>query len=199
MIRTATLFGLMFSASAMAEPTSFVLGLHAGPTFALTPLNITALPRLTLGVELPPAQRRIRLWAGAAWAPPQESGSADDARVGSGSFDYTLKQQELLVGGGIAIAITRPDAPVVFDLELGPQVFLLESRVNGSADGQEFGEHREVYARIGVLGALGLRIQAGPGEVAVQAMMTASALNGRITGPTHSAAITPLVGYRLVL
>ncbi|TNE86037.1 MAG: hypothetical protein EP330_24185 [Deltaproteobacteria bacterium] len=191
--------GLLLTAPAYAEPASFVLGLHAGPAFALSPLDITALPRVTLGVELPPAQRRFRLWGGAAWAPPRSSGSVSDDRVPSGSFDYELRQQELMLGGGVAFAITNPEGPVVVDVEVGPQAFLLESRVDGSAGGEAFGEHREVYTRLGVMGALGIRIPAGPGEVAVQGLFTASKLDGRVTGDASSASISPSVGYRFVL
>lgn len=190
---------VLLATPALADPTAFVLGIHAGPTIALNPLNLTALPRLTVGIELPPLERRLRLWGGAAWAPPQASGSGSEARVPGGSFDYALRQQELILGGGVAFAITNPEGPVVFDIELGPQAFLLESKIDGEAGGESFGEHREVYTRLGFLGALGIRIPVGPGEIAAQAMVTGSKLDGRVSGPTSSMAITPSVGYRFVL
>ena len=129
MTRIFALGGLLAAAPALAEPASFVLGLQAGPTFAVAPLDMTVLPRVTLGVELPPAQRRFRLWGSAAWQPPRRSGDASDSRVPGGSFDYELMHQELIVGGGVAFAITNPEGPVVLDLELGPQAFLFESKV----------------------------------------------------------------------
>lgn len=195
----ATTALLFLAAPALANPPSLVIGLHVGPTIAFNPLNVTALPRLTVGAELPPLQRRLRVWSGAAWAPPQKADSAADARVPGGSFDYALKQQELILGGGVAVAITDPEGPVVFEVELGPQAFLLQSKIDGEAGGQSFGEHREVYTRLGFLGALGIRVPVGPGEFAAQAMMTGSKLNGRVSGPTSSMAITPSVGYRFVL
>ena len=198
MTRIFALGGLLAAAPALAEPASFVLGLQAGPTFAVAPLDMTVLPRVTVGVELPPAQRRFRLWGGAAWQPPRRSGDANDPRVPGGSFDYELMQQELIVGGGVAFAITNPEGPVVLDVELGPQAFLFESKVNGNAGGEEFGEHREVYTRLGLLGGLGLRLPAGPGEFAIQALVTTSRLDERITGPTQSTAFSPSAGYRFV-
>ena len=98
----------------------------------------------------------------------------------------------------VAFAITNPEGPVVLDVELGPQAFLFESKVNGNAGGEEFGEHREVYTRLGLLGGLGLRLPAGPGEFAIQALVTTSRLDGRITGPTQSTAFSPSAGYRFV-
>lgn len=199
MTRRFSLALLLVSSPALAEPVAFVAGVHAGPSIALAPLDLTVLPRVTLGLELPFAQRRFRLWGSGAWAPPQASGSGGDDRVPGGSFDYELKQQELIVGGGIAFAITNPEGPVVLDIEAGPQAFMLESKIDGAAGGEAFGEHREVYTRVGFLGGLGIRIPAGPGEFAVQALFTTSKLDGRVTGPSTSSALTPSLGYRFVL
>ncbi len=177
---------------------AWVVGLHVGPAFALSPLNTAFQPRLEFAVELPFAGRRLRPFLTAAWSKPVAEGSAEDDRLPSGSSDYRLDQTLLTLGLGAWVALLPPERRVVPEVGVGPEVFLLRSRVTGSSDGAAFPESREQYTRVGALVAAGARFGLGPGELAAHLSWHGAKLDGLVTGDSNAMQVGASVGYRLV-
>lgn len=172
------------------------IGLHVGPSIPLSPLKLTVLPRLEIGFM--PGGGRLMLFATGSYAAPVASGTIEDPRVAGGSADWTLRQQEVALGAGIAYRLSNDGAPVHPEIALAPQLYLLETRADGDGDGATFGETREVYAQLGGLVAFGVGVDAGPGRVVGRVEAAMSPLVGAITGRSSTTAITPTVGYRLL-
>lgn len=174
-----------------------VFGVHFGPIISLSPLRTTVIPRLEAGVELPFVERRVRVVAHGAYARPRADGGGDAEQVG-GEWTYDLRQNEFLLGIAATVAFLPPGD---FNVEasLGPELYVLTSKVDGEAGGAAFGESRERYSRGGLLAALGGRYGIGPGEAVAQLGFSTSKLNGVVTGPSSTRALLFTVGYRLVL
>lgn len=174
-----------------------LLGLQVGGALTLSPLGAAALPRLELGAELPFADRRFRAVILASWARPVAEGSATDPRVEGESWTWSLEQDELGLALAGVVRVPEISTRVVPELTLGPELFLLRSTVDGAA-AAPFGEQVEQYARVGVHAALGAALALGPGELNLQLAFSTSRLDGTVTGESTTAALSPMLGYRLI-
>lgn len=199
---TSFLMVALLSGAALAQQpersgVAPLVGLQVGGAFSLTPLGAAALPRLELGAELPFADRRFRAVLLSSYALPVAEGGATDARVAGEEWTWRLEQTELCFALAAAVRVPEISEVVVPEFTLGPDLFLLRSRVTGEADAP-FGESVEQYTRLGLYAAAGAAMALGPGELNLQLAFTTSALNGVVTGKSSTAAISPLLGYRLV-
>ncbi len=173
------------------------VGVQLGPTIALNPLSPAFLPRLEAGLELPSWDRRLRLFVAGTWSRPIEEGSGDDARVPGETWNYRLEQTEITVVGGATVRATGL-GKVVPEFSVGPGVWLHRSVVDGDAGGAAFGESTESYATVGIYASAGVALETGPGELNFQLAFATAGFGGVVTGEAAAAALTPLVGYRLV-
>ncbi|MBN1335348.1 MAG: hypothetical protein JXB39_05260 [Deltaproteobacteria bacterium] len=176
-----------------------LVGLQVGGHFSLTPLEAFVLPRLELGIELPWAQRRFRVALLSAWTRPAASGEDTDDRVPEGTWSWDLTQTEGLFALGATVRIPEISDRFVPEITVGPQLYLLRTRVEGEASGAPFGESVEQYTRVGFLSSLGVATVLGPGELGLQLVFSLSELDGRVTGDSSTIALAPLLGYRFVL
>lgn len=176
----------------------FFAGLSVGPAFSLNPLKPAVSPRLELGLELPPLDRSFRIFVSGQYLRPAAIGSADDARVPGGNFEYDLRQDELSIAFGPAFRTGMIESKVKPEISIGPNIYMYRSTVNGEAGGAAFPESREQYTRVGIFAAGGIGWELGPGELTVLLSCASSGLNGVVTGEANSLALSPLVGYRFV-
>ncbi len=194
-------FLLMIGAALAAEDRTGAapfVGAHAGPAFPLADLGPAVLPRLELGVELPAIGRRLRLFVAGQYLRPVGEGSGQEPRLAAGGYTYTLRQHELAFALGPTLRIPDLSERVVPEASVGPQVYLHQSRVDGEAGGEAFGESVEEYTRVGAYAALGAAVVLGPAELVAQVAFTSSGLGGVVTGDATAAAIAPLLGLRFV-
>jgi hypothetical protein len=176
------------------------IGLHLGPALPVGPLELALLPRAEVGVMPLAAHESLTVFVTAAWTAPGASGSGTDARIDGSSYDWSLVQTEVQVGGGLTVRLTKKDAPVHPEISAAPQVVWMHTRADGTAaEGGAFGTTRETWVTWGVLGALGLGVDVGPGRLLVRGEATYSPLVGRITGDADALILAPTLGYRLML
>ena len=175
------------------------VGVQIGPTVPLSPLGVGPAPRLEVGVALPFWDQRIRLFAAGTYARPVAQGGGKDARLpGAGSWSYTLRQQEWTVALGPLLHLPEVLGPVDLEVALAPEVYWLQSTVDGDAGSSSFGTTREQYSRLGFYAAAGGALGLGPGEAMLHLSFASSGLNGVVTGTASTARVTPMGGYRLV-
>jgi len=175
------------------------VGLQFGPAIPLSPLGVAPAPRLEIGVELPVWERRIRIFAAGSFARPVATGEGKDQRLpGNGGWTYELRQQEWTLAIGPTLRLPGVAGPFIPEFSLAPEIYLLQSKIEGAAGKNDFGLSEEQYTRIGVYIAAGGAFELGPGELTVNISMATSGLNGVVTGKASTAALTPMVGYRFV-
>lgn len=174
------------------------VGVHVGPSIGVDGLGVGFLPRLEVG-WLPGSLRgRLMIFATGAYTTPGAKGTVTDARVGGGAYDWTLRQDQLLLGLGAAVRLSKEEAKVHPELALAPQLYLLTSHADGAADGQAFGETTEGYANWGLLLAVGVGYDLGPGRLMGRLEYAVSPLRGQVTGQATTSAIAPTFGYRFL-
>lgn len=183
-----------------AGPAVFVAGLHFGPSFsAFSPLKTFVLPRLEVGVALPFAGQRIQVLGTLAYMAPPSEGAVDDSRVSGASFSYALVHKELMLGFGVNVRFLELGRRINPYVGIAPQIYLMETVIDGDADGAAFGESRERYSKMGIYVGAGAELRLGPGALFVQLGFTYSKLDGQISGDSNTGALSPSVGYRLLL
>jgi len=180
---------------------TFVIGLHVGPNIqgAFSPLKVFVQPRLEIGANLPFLAQRFYIFGTAAYTAPTAEGTVPDTRVPDGEFSWDLTQTELMFGLGVHFRFLPNGTIANPYLGAGPQIYLLRTRVDGRAGGQEFGTNIEKYTKIGAYAAVGVEISLGPGSLFVQGTFGWARLDRQITGRSNTGSITPSVGYRLML
>ena len=193
------LWSLFSAAHADEGGVRFVAGVEVGPLVPLTRLSPAFAPRVEAGLELPVWDGHLRWLASASWARPVVEGTGQDPRVPDGRYDYRVAQDELTIATGPTLRIVDLGGPITPELSAGPAMFLLRSTADGSAGGAAFGAAQEQYTRLGAFAAVGATLDAGPGELVLDVGFQSSALGGTITGVRPTAAVTPWLGYRLVL
>lgn len=178
----------------------FAIGVHLGPAIPVGPLELALLPRAEVGVMPLAAHESLTVFVTAAWTAPGASGSGTDARIDGAAYDWSLVQTEVQVGGGLTVRLTKKDAPVHPELSAAPQVVWMRTRADGTAsEGGPFGTTRETWVTWGVLGAVGVGVDLGPGRLLLRGEATYSPLAGLITGDTDALILAPTLGYRLML
>lgn len=182
----------------MKEPGAIELtvGVHLGPTIPITALGPTFLPRLEVGIVPGPLDRRLHLFATGTYSQPIARGTVDDPRVPGGTFDWELRQSEVALGLGASFDLLPRGHRVHPEVALAPQLFILGSKVDGSADSNAFGESTERYVQPGLLAAVGCGYGIGPGRLMARVELATAPLIGQTTGKSTTTAIDPTLGYR---
>lgn len=180
-----------------AAPMELTVGLHVGPTIPLSALGVSATPRLEVGLLPGMLKRQLQFVVTGSFAAPVARGTVEDSRVPGGSYDWELHQSEVILGIGAIYDLLPRSATLHPEVELAPQLYILGTKVDGTADGNAFGESKERYVQPGLLVAGGVGYYVGPGRLIGRVEFEMSPLIGEITGKSSTAAINPTVGYRL--
>jgi hypothetical protein len=184
--------------TATMMPDQIAIGVHVGPSIGVTGLGVGLLPRLEVGFMPASLRERLMIFVTGAWSAPGAKGTVSDDRVGGGSYDWTLRQDQIQLGAGAAWRFSEETAKVHPEASLAPQVYFLTTHADGTADGQAFGETTESYANWGLVAAGGVGYDLGPGRLMGRLELAFSPLKGDITGKGSTTAIAPTVGYRVM-
>lgn len=183
---------------ASAREPSFSAAAKAGGFF---PQPFSELgTNLVIGLEggwLPPvACRRLHVAVALEYAQPPAEGRGSDPGVG-GSYAWSLQQRELSLAALAAYRFDFFGERVVPYAGLGPRLILLETRANGAAAGEPFGEHVETSTELGLAVQAGADWRLGPGTVVGELQVGVSDLDHVTTGDVTGGALAVRVGYRL--
>jgi opacity protein-like surface antigen len=181
--------------------------LAAGKVGGIVPFNSLG-PFVTFGIELGyvfgGTNRSIGALLDVTYtAPPADGTQAEDfdpPRVEGGEYEWELTQKELVFQPTFLYRFTSLQLdPLTLYAGIGPRIYLLESKVEGSAGGEPFGETPERSTKLGFGVPLGAEYALGPGGLLAELLLQWGPLNHRVTGDTHLASATLFVGYRALL
>jgi hypothetical protein len=158
---------------------------------------------LDLGYVFGGTGRRLGVYLGTEYTAPKAEGTVEEedtpARVPEGSYDWELRQKELVFQPTLLYRLSGLSRVVVPFVGVGPRLYLLESVVRGSAGGQTFEDTRETSTKFGVGVPLGAEITLGPGGILAELLLQWGPFDHRTTGETNLGGATIFLGYRALL
>ena len=171
-----------------------IVGIETGAALSTTDIRVSFLPQWQFGVQLPYWNDRLGIVFQGVYHVSKMDGSAQDDNMTSGSYTYSIRQQEGEVGMNLRVRI--PEVPVVTpELWLGPTVQMLQTTLDGKS-GSPLPTSVEQDTRIGLhaalLGEYTLPVGSLIGGVHYTTYQFASAIQGDVRNHT----ISPTVGYR---
>lgn len=199
----ATLFA--FATPALASGPSLAIAPHVGVT-APQPfgdLNSWPVFGLDLGYIMPfdvgSMERPLQIGLGASYTAPGAEGQGTHSMLGTEGSDYSweLQQRMLTLQVTTIWRFMRPGEGLSFHALIAPRVYLMESVLNASGNGADFGENRETNTEYGLVFGGGAEFMMGPGALFGLVQVGGSPLDQRITGTANTAALSLDVGYRL--
>jgi hypothetical protein len=154
-----------------------------------------------VAVLLPFLDRMLGVTLDGSWAGPGSSRERMDPRLGESgaAWSYSMQTQEGFFSAGLIFRFLPPGSVFVPYLSAVARLYLLETRVNGSSGGQEFGENIEQSAQAGFGVSAGGELRLGPGALLLDVSFGYSDLPHVITGATSTGALGAQLGYRLFL
>lgn len=182
-----------------------VIGAKAGGGFGLGPLGATPVFELELGYTLPfaaPDGRDLQLFVAGQYSMPTTEGDAsepDDRLPGDGVMSYTIEQQQAIITFGLLYRIPLSTPEIRPYIAAGGRAWLIESTIDASAGGQDYGTNTELDTEWGGYGALGVDWFMGPGALLFEVQGVYGSLDGFVLRDTHLGGINTAVGYRLML
>ena len=200
-MRIASLFVIFaLSGVAHAAPEDADVGLTAGLSvgggFGLGELGAGFVPRLEVGVLLPPVDRMFEIVASLDWSAPSADGRVtDDARL-AGEASWTATHQALGLGLGVRARIPlegrfRPN------LAAGVRFHFYETETEGAVGDAPFGTNAVQGTEVGFTLTLGGELYVGPGALLLDVVFVVVPLDDLVFADTSSTAIDALIGYRL--
>jgi hypothetical protein len=182
--------------------TGLLLGGKAGGGLGkpFSEFGATPVFELELGYLLPPLHRSIELFVSGQYTQPGIdgiSGKADPRLPGASSFDLTQQELALSFGGlyrfDVGSRLLMPYAG------LGARLYLLNTKVKGSAGGHVYGQNEETQSAAGLLLLGGLELFAGPGALLGELSFGWAPVDGFVLRDTNLGAMHFALGYRLML
>ncbi|HSB19665.1 MAG TPA: hypothetical protein VLD85_06650 [Anaeromyxobacteraceae bacterium] len=202
---------LAASPAAAADPSpdrgAALVGAKVGGVVPFSRLGVNAAGAVEAGWLLPWMDRSFAAVLEVSYCQPTAAGSAGDPRVGGAAYDWKLTQRELVIaptglfrlgGFGTLTGLAWAGRLVPY-AGIGPRIYLLESRVSGSAGGQAMATTTEKATRMGVGMPLGAEYALGPGSLTGELLLEWGALDTRAAGSsTTTAGLTLRFGYRMI-
>jgi len=182
------------SESRADEPEALWAGLRVGGVFPqpFTDLGTTLAFGLEGGWVLPYRGGLFALAVQAQYTQPPADGQGEDPRLANPGYEWSITQRELSFGvRGLVRGRLGRWIPYA---ALGPRLYLLETRANGAAGGEPFGEQHEISTELGGQLAGGLVYPFASAGVFAEAGVAFSRLDHLTTGETSTGEIEAVLG-----
>jgi opacity protein-like surface antigen len=159
-------------------------------------------PNITGAVEVgyiaPILKRGLGLLVDVSYAAPVASGTEQDPRVPSGSYEWKLYQKQLAILPMLTYRYTALGKIVPY-IGAGPRIVMLESVTEGTAGGVRILENKEQSTKVGVGAPLGAEYLLGPGAALAELMFQFNPIDHQATGSSNLMSLTLWIGYRAML
>ncbi len=161
-------------------------------------------PFVNVGVEagyvFPWMHRSFALALDVDYTVPKASGTQSDPRLGTsgGSYDWKLTEKELAFMPVVMFRLTSLGRLTPYG-GVGPRIYLLQSTVEGSANGGPIEPTKEQSTKVGVGVPLGAEFRLGPGALIGELLLQYGGLDHSATGKANTGAASLSVGYRFLL
>jgi hypothetical protein len=190
-----------------AQPDDSAAILAAGKVGAIAPFNGLG-PFVNFGIEVGyifgGTNRSLGALLDVTYTVPHADGTEsedfDPPRVEGGEYEWKLTQTELVLQPTFLYRFTSLDLGNVTPyVGFGPRIYFIETVVEGSAGGEQFGDSSERSTRWGLGLPLGAELALGPGGLFAEVLLQWGPMDHRITGDTHLGSATLFLGYRALL
>jgi hypothetical protein len=180
----------------------FLIAVKAGGVFAepFSRLGASYLVDLEIGYALPVLKHRLAITLEGMFTDPEANGTNTDPRLDAstgGVYSWHLEQRELILGA--SLVYRHPLGRWTPYVGLGPRLFLLQSKVNGTAGNAKISASTESSTKVGAGIPLGVGVRLGPGDLFLEASWNEAAIDHRATGDSNTGFLSLALGYRLVL
>jgi hypothetical protein len=189
------------SAAPKKDRGEVMVGVKVGGLFAepFSRLGASYLVDLEIGYALPVLKHRLAITLEGAFTDPQADGKSTDPRLDAsmgGSYSWHLDQRELILG--LSLVYRHKIGRFTPYVGVGPRLFLLESKVSGTAGSAKISVSDEVSTKVGAGIPLGLGIRLGPGDLFVEFAINVSSIDHRATGDSNTGSLSLAAGYRVI-
>lgn len=197
----------LYEKGGLAE-VGLVVGAKLGGGFSqpFGALGTSFVGEFELGYNLPPLRRSIEIFVTGQYSAPKTDGNgiADTFGPGGksripGTMSYELTEQQAIVTLGGLYRLPLPTPLFRPYIALGGRLYMLRTKVSGSAGTQGFGENQETAMKAGFFGALGGEIHFGPGAVLLEVQTGYAGVDGFVLRDTNVGALNVALGYRLFI
>jgi hypothetical protein len=158
---------------------------------------------LDLGYVFPGTGRTIGAYLGTEYTAPRSDGTGTDPgdpeRVAGGTYEWKLRQKQLVFQPTFLYRFNWLTDAVVPFVGIGPRLYLLESKVTGSAGGRTIKATEERSTKFGFGIPVGAEVPLGPGGLMAELLFQWAPLDHETTGDTHLAGLSLFLGYRALL
>jgi hypothetical protein len=176
------------------------LAVKAGGLFAqpFSKLGTSYLLDVELGWVFRALHNHLAVTADAAYTAPKASGTRMDPRLdqSGGSYTWNLEQRELVLG--LSVMYRVPMKKLLLYAALGPRVFLLQSKVHGTAGSAPISTSTEQSTKVGLGIPLGIGYHMGPGHLVFEVNTMVSGLSHKTTGSSNTGSLSTALGYRFL-
>ena len=171
-------------------------GLFAEP---FSKLGASYLVDLEIGYALPVLKHRLAITLEGAFTAPEANGASTDPRLDAsagGAYSWHLQQLEGILG--LSLVYRHPIGRLTPYVGLGPRLFLLESKVSGTAGTTGIATSTEVSTKVGAGIPVGLGIRLGAGDLFAELALNIGPINHTITGASNTGSLSLAAGYRVI-
>ncbi len=164
--------------------------------YGFSSLGASYLVGLEVGWALPVLKHRLAITVEGEFTAPEANGSTTDARLdaSAGSYSWHLAQRELILG--LTLVYRHPVGRLVPYVGVGPRLFLLDSRVTGTAGAAAISQSSETSTKVGAGIPIGLGFHVGPGDLFAEVQLNVSGIDHRTTGQANTGSLSIAAGYR---
>lgn len=188
------------------DPPMFVVAPHIGLLVPQLFAEFGSWPvfGLELGLILPfdvaQMRRPLQVSFDVMYTQPGAKGTQTSDALGDAGqeFEWQLKERTLVLELSGLWRFMPPGQDLSAFATLGPRLYLMESIMQASSAGQDFGENRETKTQVGFVVGGGAEYAVGPGSVFGALELAWSDVKQRITGDSNNGALVLDVGYRLM-
>ena len=124
---------------------------------------------------------------------------ADPRLPGSDPLSYAVTQQALSLSLGLLYRFDLSTDVVMPYGGLGGRLYMLNTKVKGTAGGEAFGDNEETQTDFGLVLLGGVDIFVGPGALLGELSFGWAQLDGFVMRDTNLGALSLAVGYRVML
>lgn len=154
-----------------------------------------------VAVLLPFLDRMLGIMVDGSWAGPGNGRERMDPRVGEsgGTWTYSMQTHHGFFSAGLIFRFLTPGSIFVPYITAVGRLYIVETLVNGEAEGEEFGQNAEQSTQGGFGVSAGGELRLGPGALLLDVSFGYSDLPHTITGSTSTGALGIQLGYRIFL
>lgn len=186
-----TTSALVAPAAAPPPAPRLFAGASVGAALPLADFGPAVAPSVEAGAVLPVLGGRLLPFVGVAYLATAAEGTGE-------GYAWSLRMHLPSATAGLRVRVLPWTEAISPELSVGPTFAYALCVAGGERGGAAFPVTREGAFTVGISGAAGLAVRAGPGQFDARLGFTALPVSGVLTGSTIVSTLTPSAGYRIL-